>query len=216
MVNLIIRVNKMTKTIIFDFDGTLANTRQVLLKVYPRVARKYNFKILPEEELEKLKSLSFRERFKKVDMPIAKLPAIIRETRALCSEYMDLCEPYPGIPETVYSLADRGYFLAIISSNIEDNIKQFLTSQNMEVFDSIFTTSGFFGKHTVLAKFLKKQGINKDNVIYVGDEVRDIVSCRKVGIKVISVTWGYDDVSILEQAGPDYLVNEPAEILNYF
>ncbi len=204
----------MIKNVLFDFDGTLADSREVMRKVYPRVATKFGFKILSEEELEELKSYSFRERAKKVNMPLTKLPAIIKETRALCGEYMDLCVPYPGILELIADLKDRGLSLGILSSNDAGNINKFLSAYNLEVFDHVFTTSGLFGKHTVLKKYLKKEGMDKDEVLYVGDETRDIVSSKKAGIKVVAVTWGYDAPSLLRQEEPEYMVSDPREILS--
>ncbi|MBC8014963.1 MAG: hypothetical protein H7X79_04380, partial [Sporomusaceae bacterium] len=50
--------------------------------------------------------------------------------------------------------------------------------------------------------------------IYIGDEVRDVISCKKVSIKVIAVTWGYDSLDYLLENKPDFIANKPEEILN--
>jgi phosphoglycolate phosphatase len=48
-------------------------------------------------------------------------------------------------------------------------------------------------------------------VIYVGDETRDVEACKKVGIKIIGVTWGLHTPKALKKAGADYIINKPDE-----
>ena len=51
-------------------------------------------------------------------------------------------------------------------------------------------------------------------MIYVGDEQRDIIACKKVGVDVIWVGWGYDVIETIQEASPDYMVYTPNEILH--
>jgi len=53
-----------------------------------------------------------------------------------------------------------------------------------------------------------------EDVIYIGDEVRDIEAARAAGIKIASVTWGYNLESILTENKPDYIVTQPRDLLN--
>lgn len=53
------------------------------------------------------------------------------------------------------------------------------------------------------------------NSIYVGDTVRDIMICRKLGIPIVAVTWGgFEDPKLVANAEPDFLVETPAQLLN--
>jgi len=109
----------------------------------------------------------------------------------------------------------KKYDLGIISSNSESNIKSFLDKHNLtSLFSYIHTDSSLFGKHTILKKFCRKFKIEYSNVIYIGDEDRDILAAKKMKIKVVSVTWGYNDKSLLEKEKPDYLVEAPKQILD--
>jgi phosphoglycolate phosphatase len=53
-----------------------------------------------------------------------------------------------------------------------------------------------------------------DNVLYVGDEVRDIVACKKAGVKIAWVDWGYDLKEAVADEKPDYLISNPLEIIS--
>jgi phosphoglycolate phosphatase len=50
-------------------------------------------------------------------------------------------------------------------------------------------------------------------VIYVGDEIRDIIAAHKCGIRIISVSWGFHTVDLLASKNPDYLVDNPRQIV---
>jgi phosphoglycolate phosphatase-like HAD superfamily hydrolase len=60
---------------------------------------------------------------------------------------------------------------------------------------------------------LRANYIAADEVIYVGDEIRDIEAAKRSKIPVISVTWGFNGTAILQQYQPDYLVHKPQEII---
>jgi len=60
---------------------------------------------------------------------------------------------------------------------------------------------------------VREHKLDKNNVIYVGDETRDIRSARKSQIPIVAVTWGFNATEILSQHQPDYLVDHPSELL---
>ncbi len=203
----------MLQAVIFDFDGTLADTKDVLASAYPKLAEKHGYEVLSMDELEKLKHYPLHERIKKLGVPLYKIPVLIREGREMVGEHMATCSYYAGVPDMVHALAEKDLFLGIISSNSESNIRKFLDAHNLNLFHDIDNTHGLFGKYRVMRRFLKKHGFSPEEVIYVGDELRDIENCKKVFIKVIAATWGYDGYDLLKQSEPDYMANEPEEIL---
>lgn len=50
-------------------------------------------------------------------------------------------------------------------------------------------------------------------MLYVGDEERDVVASRKMKLRVLSVSWGFESLDVLTKAGPDFIAHQPAEIL---
>ena len=71
--------------------------------------------------------------------------------------------------------------------------------------DKIITNNNIFGKD----KLLRKMG---RQFVYVGDEVRDVEACKKAGVKMIGVTWGFNTKEALKKAGADYLVDNRTEL----
>ncbi|MGW9019789.1 HAD hydrolase-like protein, partial [Priestia megaterium] len=62
--------------------------------------------------------------------------------------------------------------------------------------------------------YMKKYHVEKDEIILIADEHRDIVAARKSEIPIISVTWGYDLEELLSKSNPDFLVRNPLEIMD--
>ena len=203
----------MLKAVIFDFDGTLADTRHIVYETYHRLADKHGLKKLSFEEMKEMKALSIKERFKSSGVPMFKVPQLAREAQLIYGEFMDLAAPYPEIDELLQALKKQGLLLFIISSNSVNNIKGFLTAHNLELFDQVSSSSGIFGKHRAINRILEEHGLQKEEAVYVGDEVRDIIACKKAPVRIIAVSWGYDDLSLLEKSRPDFLVNHPSKII---
>jgi len=83
----------------------------------------------------------------------------------------------------------------------------------MDYFDFIYSDGSLFGKGKILKRVLKKYEFFKRNVVYVGDEVRDIDAAREAGIKIVSVSWGFNSKEVLGSNKPNYIVDTPAELL---
>lgn len=206
----------MIERIIFDFDGTLVDSTDVLMLVFNELADKYNFNRIDHEDVEKLRHMSNLERSRYVNFPLYKVPFIAAEFNLLYNRQLKNVNFFDGIKDMLDELKNRGYKIAIISSNSENNIKEFLKNNNIDYINEVLSSINLFGKDKVIKKFLKTSGLEKSNVIYVGDEQRDVVACKKSGIKVIWVTWGYDSRENVLIKEPDYLVNTPEEILQIF
>jgi phosphoglycolate phosphatase len=119
---------------------------------------------------------------------------------------------FPGVNKFLYDLKDKGYKLAIISSNRVENINKFIEFNKLNIFDFVHGKTDLFGKAGYLEKFLKDYNLKRTEVIYVGDEIRDVEACKKVGIKIIGVSWGLHTIETLKKNGVDYIVKKPVDI----
>lgn len=202
------------KYIIFDFDGTLADSTAVFASAWNTIAQKYKFKGIELKEIESLKKLSIAERSKLFDFPMYKLPMILPQFYRLYRQSLNDVHLYDGIKEVLMEIDKKGYKILIISSNSQENILEFLKMNNIHCVSNVLSSTRIFGKDKVIKKFLKDSGITPSDVFYIGDEQRDIVACKKVGVPIIWVSWGYDAIEVIQQEEPEYKVTTPQEILN--
>ncbi len=203
----------MLKYVIFDFDGTIADSKMALLSSWNSLAKKHNFKEMKFDEIEILKKLSMKERCKLLNFPMYKLPIIIPQMYKLYRQAIHEVTLFDGVKDLLHELEKKGYKMTIISSNSKENILGFLKSHNIESVTKVLCSSNIFGKDKLIKKFLKDQKLKASEVMYVGDEQRDIVACKKTGVKMIWVGWGYDSIEVIEAEKPEYKVYTPVEIL---
>jgi HAD superfamily hydrolase (TIGR01549 family) len=201
----------MIKTILFDFDGTIADTIQSSIEILNFLSLKYGFGNIDEEEL---RTRNLQDIIKERHISLLSLPRIVKEYMSLSQKKILLQNPIKNITQLLHELNNSGYELNIITSNSVESVTIFLKKHDLFFFHHIYSDKSIFGKHVIISRFLKKFQIKKKEVFYVGDEIRDIDAAHKAGIKVISVPWGLNSKEALKQYKPDYVVNQPEEIVS--
>lgn len=201
------------KHIIFDFDGTLADSTAVFASAWNTLAQKYKFKGIELKEIDALKKLSISERSKLFDFPMYKLPMILPQFYKLYRQSLNDVHLFEGMKEVLIEIDKRGYKILIISSNSKENILEFLKMNGIHCVADVLCSNRIFGKDKVMKKFLKEANVESSEVIYIGDEQRDIVACKKAGVPIIWVEWGYDAKEVVQNEEPEYSVTTPQEIL---
>lgn len=202
------------KYVFFDFDGTLADTEEVNFVIYQKLAEKYNLRNITLDELGHLKKMSAKEIIEYVEVKKRYLPFMLKRGKKLLTQdirSVKLCKS--DIFDTIKQIKSLGIKVAIITTNSKTNVKIFLEEHNADYFDFI-SSSTMFGKESKMRKIMKKEKLKKSEVLYVGDEIRDIHASNRAGIDIASVGWGYNTVESLKKNKPKYLVFESAELLD--
>ena len=202
------------KVIIFDFDGTIADTVEALVSIANSLAVEFNFAPITPEEFLLLKNLTSREIFKYSGIPLFKIPFLLKKVKRELKNKIPELKPIEGIPEALLELKENGSRLGIITSNSKGNVKEFLKINNLDnFFEFVHTGVTIFGKTTIINNVLKQKQIKTQEVIYVGDETRDIEASKKAQIKICSVTWGFNSEEALAKEHPDFLIHHPRELV---
>ena len=203
----------MKPWLLFDFDGTVANSIDKILELINELAPRHGYEQLTPEKFAAVRNLPIHRGVRSVKMPLYKLS---RAISIILSEYRHIIpdlEPCAGIVPVLQELKARGISLALISSNHTDNLLAFLHNHQIDCFDWVEGTSGILKKHNNILRQIKKHKLDKEKVIYVGDEARDIKAARRSDVRIISVAWGLHTAEHLLKFKPDYLVRSPSEIL---
>ena len=205
------------KVLIFDFDGTIADTRDILLAITNKIADEYGIDRVTPEEMIRLSHLSSKEIIKQSRIPAYKIPFFLKRIKKELNQEIKNLQPFLGIRETLKSLKNHDFLLGIITSNHENNVFHFLKNHHLDIyFDFIYSGTSLFGKDKVIKKIIKKYNLLIDQIVYVGDETRDIEAARKSKIKMAAVTWGFNSAYILKEHKPDYLISSPEELTKIF
>lgn len=204
----------MTKSILFDFDGTIVESEHLLAIIFNSLSSKYGYGNITMDEIESLRDLSITDKLKKFGFPLYKLPSLFLDAKKIYKENVASLKVKSGVLELLRELHMKKVNISIISSNDVEIIKSFFHNNKIDFFDNVESSNNLFGKHHTIKNHIRKHSLKKENTFYVGDEVRDIVSCKKAKIKVIAVTWGYDSEDLLKKENPDFIINKPSQILD--
>ncbi len=205
----------MIKIILFDFDGTLADSFENFFEILREITLKYKLPELSPKNLDELRSESASQIVKRLHIPFYKIPFIARDMKRLQQQNIENIKSFKGMPEVLCGLKEKGFELGIVTSNGKSNVQAFLKNNDIDIFTYLYCDSSLFRKDKVLKKFLNTLKVSKEEVLYVGDEIRDIQACQKVGIKIAAVTWGFNSKEGLIKYNPELLINTPQELLQF-
>ncbi|MGH8048612.1 MAG: HAD-IA family hydrolase [Chthoniobacterales bacterium] len=202
------------RVMIFDFDGTIGDTFRQGLEILNRMAPDFGYRKLEGDEVELARGMTTRQLMRHLGISNRKLPSIasrgVRELRSRIGEV----QPIAGVPEVLRALHAQGRRLGIVTSNSEENVGIFLKNHGLEIFDFVRSSSRLLGKAREIRAAMKAQKFGPEDVLFVGDETRDIEACKRAGIRCAAVTWGYNLRDSLAAQNPYCIFDAPQELLS--
>lgn len=200
------------KPIIFDFDGTIADSFEVFLQSLQVVLKLR--RPLTAEEIADLRQSSTREIIKKLGVKKWQLALLVTKGRREIAQRMDSVEVFAGMPEVIKALSATNYTLYIVSTNNRESIDDFLAKYKLSQYIThVYANIGLQGKVKSLKKLQKQQELSAADCLYIGDETRDIEAAKKAHMACIAVGWGFSNPDTLKSYKPSAFVSQPKELL---
>ncbi len=203
------------KLLVFDFDGTIADTFDAAVMILNKLAGEFGFRGLSPTDLERARDMRTRQLMRFLGIPTRKMSRLARRGSEELHACIHSIQPLAGMPEALRELQALGYSLGIITSNTEVNVQIFLRSHGLEFFDFVRCSSKLLGKARMIRSVIRRQHVRAAEILFVGDETRDIEAAKKVGIRMAAVTWGYNSRRSLEAMKPDFVFENPGELVAF-
>jgi phosphoglycolate phosphatase len=200
------------KLIIFDFDGTLADSLPWFLSVINDVAAKYGFRPLDLDHIQAHRQNGLKKMIKLHGIRFWKMPFISNHVRKRMMRDAHQISLFDGVTEMIHYLHDRNVTLALVSSNSQENARRILGPGNTGRIRYFECGISVLGKQSKFRKILRKSGLLPEEVLCIGDEIRDAESAKKAGVPFGAVSWGYNSIESLQQYAPTETFYSVAEI----
>jgi phosphoglycolate phosphatase-like HAD superfamily hydrolase len=203
------------KALIFDFDGTLADTLEETRCIYNFMAGEYGLRTVAAEDLSSLRDLSLSELLEHLDISKFRVPSLLARGTSLLRERIASVPIISGLAEVIPAMRKTSVIFGVLTSNSTQNVDLFLRSHGLrEYFTFLSSTSKLTGKAKHLRAIRKTFSLQANEVLYVGDEIRDVKASHKAGIDCAAVTWGFNSRASLMRANPQYIIDDPSDLLS--
>jgi phosphoglycolate phosphatase len=202
------------KTLVFDFDGTIADTLGETRLIFNQLAPDYGIRQVAAHELDHLRHLSLKELLDHLDIPKRRVPALITRGTSMMRGNITQLQLIAGMPDVLVELRRHVRSFGILTSNATANVDLFLRTHGLrDQFDFISSTSKLTGKAKHLKAICKTFSLKPEELLYIGDELRDVKASQKAGVPIAAVSWGFNSRESLAASLPNYLFDAPADFL---
>jgi phosphoglycolate phosphatase len=215
--------NHPVKLIIFDFDGTLVDSRKLIIEAHRIVFDEFGLALPSEDESLALIGMSLElvlSRLAGPDAPIEKMVVAYRRWLPLLRADDAFAEvPFDGAADLLTALAERqGVVLGIATGHVSHAIVPALERFGWRShFCTIQTADRAPSKpHPgMLLQALGEANVGAQDAIMVGDTVFDMEMAEAAGVRGVAVTWGYHRADRLRDAGASRVVDDVGELREY-
>ena len=201
--------------VLFDFDGTLADSLTWLSGAMAKLAEQFRFRLPGPVEIERLRDGPPAGILSGMGIPMWKLPRIAMAMRRMMADDITSIRPFEGTQAALRRLHQHGVHLGIVSSNSESNVRTVLGAATANLFGHYECGVSLMGKASRLRRATKAARIPIDNALYVGDEIRDLEAAGKIGMAFGAVGWGVSTVAAFEKRRPCAIFRTLSEMEKY-
>lgn len=203
------------QAVLFDLDGTLVDTVDLIVKSYQHV-----WLTLLGRQLDDARARAFIGR----TLRAAMLDEGVEDVEGMIAEYTswnwahlaELQRDYPGVPELLAGLRASGVTTGVVTAKRRRSAAMSLDAANLTDLVGLTVAMEDTAAHkpdpTPLLVAAQRLGIEPGTAAYVGDTIYDVQAAKAAGMAAIAVTWGAGEAEDLRLAQPDHLVSEASQL----
>lgn len=210
---------KKKTTILFDFDGTIMDTNDIIVKSWQHTFRTLEGKERPVEEILATFGEPLHITIERI-LPDFDADEAIEIYRSYQFEhYHELIELFPGMEELIATLKQKGYKLAVVTSRLRSSTETGLNKFDLKTYFDVIVTADDTTKHkpdpepALIA--LEKLGSKPEEALMIGDSMFDVLCAQNAGVEAVLVSWAMaaEAQEKIEKVKPEYIIEEAKELL---
>lgn len=214
----------MKKLVIFDLDGTLLNTIADLAAATNQALQHYGY---PTHEVEAYRFFvgnGINKLFERALPETERTEENILKIRSQFVPYYDthnadLSRPYPGIPELLRTLQQKGIKIAVASNKYQAATRKLIAHYFPEInfVEVLGQREGIPAKPDpcIVHDIIAKTGVKQEETLYVGDSNVDMQTAHNAGVTAVGVAWGFRPRTELEALHPAHIIENAEELLSF-
>lgn len=198
--------------IIFDFDGTIADSFETIVDIFHQLTKRPER--LSDEQIAELRGYPLQVVAERLKVPWWRIPFLLSSGRRMMSRRMVEIPVFEGMGKVIEELHAEGHELFVVSSNSKRNVRKFLKHHHLyKYFVDVRGNAGLLGKARVIRSVARSNSFKMSECVYVGDETRDVLASHAVGMRCIAVSWGFASADFLQEMRPTAMAHTPADIV---
>lgn len=207
-------------TVLFDLDGTLINTIELILSSYRYTVEAHGFDPVSDELWMKHLGIPLRVQFRHFTDDTDVIQAMIATYVSHNKDYHDrMVRRYPGVREAVEALHGDGMRLGVVTSKMHGGLERGLAAGG---YDGLFDV--LIGADDVqnpkphpepVLMALERLGREPGEAVFVGDSTHDMAAGRAAGVQTAAAMWGPFTRKDLEPHAPDFWLAEPEDLRQF-
>lgn len=209
-------MNNNIQTILFDLDGTLLNTNELIIQSFMHTFDHYGLSFTLDEIIT-FNGPPLPETFQKIDKDRAE--EMIKTYRQHNLQHHDeLVTAFPHVIETIQELHENNFSLGVVTTKMNQSVQKGLSLTGLKpFFKTVITFDDVKHLKPDPEPVLKAMGeldAEPETTLMIGDNSHDILAGQRAGVQTAGVAWAQRGAEYLEQYKPTYMLNDMKELLD--
>ncbi|QHT47624.1 pyrophosphatase PpaX [Bacillus sp. SB49] len=205
------------RTILFDLDGTLIDTNELIIASFTHTIEQFADRPYSREEILDFIGPPLIESLRKVNPDkVQEMIEVYREHNV--ENHDKYVKAYEGVVETIQTLKEEGYHLGIVTTKMRHTVQMGLEMTGLAgMFETIITLDDVTNAKPhpePIVKALDRLGSKASEALMVGDNTHDIEAGQNAGTKTAGVAWTIKGRRVLDELNPDYMLSNMRDLLS--